>query len=357
MNEIIQSFRIKGSPSARVRFGCGHINETYLVACDSGLSYILQKVNRSIFTEPQKLMENIAAVTDFLSSRSSDPRSTMHLVRTVEGGLFHIDESGEYWRVYDFVPSTVCLQKAQTSRDFYHSGLAFGHFQRQLASFPAGSLHEVIRDFHNTRARYAQLHAAMEKNCEGRAALCEKELAFALAREAEGGLIVDLLANGELPLRVTHNDTKLNNVLLDYDTHEPLCVIDLDTVMPGSALYDYGDSIRFGASTAAEDEKDLDKVSCSMELFRTYTEGFLAGCGGSLTPRELELLPMGAELMTLECGIRFLADYLNGDTYFHIERSGQNLDRARTQFKLVGDMESKRQLMAQIVKEASQTPV
>ena len=352
MNEIASKFEVKGLVCECSRYGHGHINETYLVTCDSGLSYILQKINKKIFTKPEELMENIAATTAFIAARSDDPRTSMHLVLTLDGKSFYKDAEGEYWRMYEFVPSTICLQKAESTKDFYYSGLAFGRFQRELAEFPAETLHEPIVDFHNTRARFGQLHAAMEKNYENRKELCKQELEFALARECEGGAIVDKLASGELPLRVTHNDTKLNNILFDFDTRTPLCVIDLDTIMPGSSLYDYGDSIRFGASTAAEDEKDLDKVWCDMELFRTYTEGFLEGCNGSLTDLEVQMLPMGAKMMTLECGIRFLADYLNGDTYFRTHYEGQNLDRARTQFKLVADMESKWETMHNIVKES-----
>ncbi|MBE6947146.1 MAG: aminoglycoside phosphotransferase family protein [Ruminococcaceae bacterium] len=353
MNEVIKQFKVRGESAQCSRFGCGHINETYLVTCDSGLTYILQKINKNIFTRPEELMGNIAAITEFLAKNSDDPRSSMHLVPTLEGKAYYKDAQGEYWRMYDFVHSTVCLQKAETAKDFYYSGLAFGKFQGRLAQFPAQTLKEPIVDFHNTRARFAQLHAALEKNYEGRAALCEKEIAFALSLEKEGGVIVDKLESGELPLRVTHNDTKLNNILFDYDSRTPLCVIDLDTIMPGSSLYDFGDSIRFGASTAAEDEKDLDKVWCDMELFRTYTQGFLEGCGGNLTDLEVQMLPMGAKIMTLECGIRFLADYLNGDTYFRTHYEGQNLDRCRTQFKLVADMESKWEEMAKIVNECA----
>ena len=353
MNELILQFAVKGQPVQCSRYGCGHINETYLVTCDSGLTYILQKINKNIFTKPEELMENIAAVTAFLAQRSEESRAAMHLVLTTDGKTFYKDAEGEYWRMYDFVTSTVCMQKAETPKDFYWSGLAFGRFQGQLAQFPAQTLHEAIVDFHNTRARFGQLHAAMEKNFENRAETCKAELEFALAHECEGGAIVDKLASGELPLRVTHNDTKLNNILFDYDSRTPLCVIDLDTIMPGSSLYDYGDSIRFGASTAAEDEKDLNKVWCDMELFRTYTEGFLEGCDGNLTALEVEMLPMGAKLMTLEVGLRFLTDYIDGDHYFAVHREGHNLDRSRTQLKLVADMESKWQAMAQIVAEES----
>ena len=351
MKELIKLFKVKGEPSEWSRYGCGHINETYLVTCDSGLSYILQKINKNVFKKPAELMENIVATTLFIQAHSNDPRACMHLVPLVDGKFCHMDADGEYWRMYEFVPSTICLQKVETPKDFYYSGLAFGRFQGELANFPAETLHEPIASFHDTRVRFQQLHDAMAVNFENRLATCAPELEFALARECEGGAIVDKLESGELPLRVTHNDTKLNNILFDYDTRTPLCVIDLDTIMPGASLYDYGDSIRFGASTAAEDETDLSKVSCDMDLFRVYTEGFLDGCNGSLTPLELEMLPMGAKMMTLECGIRFLADYLNGDTYFRTQYPDHNLRRARTHFKLVADMESKWETMHRIVKE------
>lgn len=352
MENIISEFQIKGAPVQYSRFGCGHINETYLVACDSGLTYILQRINKSIFTQPEQLMENITAVTEHLAKNAAEPdakRKSMHLVKTCDGRSFYVDEKGEYWRMYDFVYSTVCLQKAESKEDFYYSGLAFGRFQEDLSDFPAKMLHEPIADFHNTPVRYQQLHSAIEKNFDGRLALCEKEVEFALSKEREAGAIVEKLKTGELPLRVTHNDTKLNNILFDYETRKPLCIIDLDTVMPGSLLYDFGDSIRFGASSAPEDEKDLNKVYCDMELFRAFTEGFLQGCSKNISPAEVQMLPMGAKLMTLECGIRFLADYLNGDTYFRTHYPEQNLDRCRTQFKLVADMESKLEEMKEIV--------
>ena len=351
MSQPISEFAIKGNPCTCDRHGHGHINETYLVTCDGGVDYILQKINKKIFAKPEQLMENIAATTAYIARHSADPRASMRLVLTKEGKACYQDAEGEYWRMYEYVPSTVCLQMAESPKDFYYAGLAFGRFQGEPAQFPAETLHEPIADFHNTRARYDQLHAAVETNFQERLSLCREELAFALARENEAGSIVDRLESGELPLRVTHNDTKLNNILFDAETRTPLCVIDLDTIMPGSSLYDYGDSIRFGASTAPEDEKDLSKVWCDMELFRAYTQGFLEGCNGRLTPLEVEMLPMGAKLMTLECGIRFLADFLNGDTYFRTQYEGQNLDRARTQFKLVADMESKWDAMHKIVKE------
>jgi len=351
MNRLLEKFAITGNSVECTRYGRGHINETYLVTCADGEKYILQRINKNVFTQPAQLMENIAATTAYIAARTADPRASLHLIPTLDGKAYYKDDTDEYWRVYDFVSSTICLQRVESAKDLYYTGLAFGRFQSGLAAFPAETLHEPIKDFHNTRARFLQLHKAMEVNYNNRLASCRAELAFALARENESGAIVDKLASGELPLRVTHNDTKLNNILFDAQTRTPLCVIDLDTIMPGSALYDYGDSIRFGASTAPEDETDLSKVQCDMELFRAYTEGFLEGCNGDLTPLELEMLPVGAKMMTLECGIRFLADYLNGDTYFRTHYEEQNLCRARTHFKLVADMESKWETMQKIVKE------
>ena len=260
MREIIGKFSVRGELVHCQRFGCGHINETYICTCDSGLSYILQKINKGIFTDPPALMRNIAAVTEYLSAHTEDRRATMHIVRALDGENYIVDADGEYWRMYEFVPSSVCRQSAQRPEDFRNSGLAFGRFLNQLADFPVECLHETIARFHDTPDRYAQLDDALRRDPMDRAALCAEEITFVRAREAEAGSIVGALRSGEIPMRVTHNDTKLNNVLLDYDSGEPLCIIDLDTVMPGSALYDYGDSIRFGASTAAEDETDLDKV-------------------------------------------------------------------------------------------------
>ena len=290
----------------------------------------------------------LSAVTAHIAGKN---QATLHPIPTKDGRLCYTDSEGECWRLLDFLESTICLQQVESTKDMYNAGLAFGQFLRNLADFPAETLYEPIKDFHNTPVRYAQLHRAMEVNFQNRLNECEKEIAFALDRETEADNIVEKLERGALPLRVTHNDTKLNNILFDGKTREPLCVIDLDTIMPGSSLYDFGDAIRFGASTAAEDERDLSKVECDLELFRAYTQGYWEGCGGSLTDLEIQMLPVGARLITLECGIRFLTDYLNGDTYFRTHYADQNLCRARTQFKLVADMESKWETMHKIVKE------
>ena len=348
--QVLKAFSLDSKPISCERYGCGHINVTYLVVTESGRRYILQKINNNIFKDVPGLMGNIAAVTKYLRKIISDPRGVLTLVPTTDGADYLEFEDGSFWRVYDFVEQSLCLQAPESADDFYQSAVAFGTFQQQLKDFPAETLCEVIPNFHNTVDRYRIFKEALEADVCGRAASVKDEIEFALAREQEAGTLVNMLAEGKLPLRVTHNDTKLNNVMLDEATHKPLCVIDLDTTMPGLSLYDFGDSIRFGAATAAEDEKDLSKMVMDLGLYETYTKGFLSACPG-LTENERDMLPMGAKLMTLECGVRFLTDYLSGDTYFRTHYEGQNLDRCRTQFKLVADMESKWDEMKRIVKE------
>ena len=351
--EIAARFAVNGQVASCERYGSGHINETYLVETDGGARYILQKINDTVFRNVPALMENVSAVTRYLRARTDDPRRAMHLVETLGGTDYLRDEAGGWWRMYDFIEDSICLQAAETDEDFYQSAVAFGEFQRGLSEFPAHTLHETIAKFHDTRNRYVQFREALNADPLGRAASVQTEIEFALAREKDAGELMRLLEAGELPLRVTHNDTKLNNVLLDRETRKPLCVIDLDTVMPGLAAFDFGDSIRFGASTAAEDETDLGKVEMSLELFETYARGFLEACGSALSPLEKATLPLGAKLMTLECGVRFLTDYLSGDTYFRIHRPNHNLDRCRTQFKLVSDMEKKQNEMRAIIEKLS----
>ena len=348
---VLSRFTLDAAAVSCERYGCGHINETYLVVTESGRRYILQKINHHVFRNVEGLMENISAVTEYLCSRAADPRTVMHLVKTTAGAAYLHHTDGSFWRVYDFVERSICLQSAETPEDFYQSAIAFGGFQQQLRDFPAATLHETIPNFHNTADRYRIFKEAIAADKAGRVKDVQAEIDFALAREEEAGTLVRLLAEGKLPLRVTHNDTKLNNVMLDDQTRKALCVIDLDTVMPGLSLYDFGDSIRFGAATAAEDEKDLSKREMRLDLFETFTRGFLSACPG-LTGLEREMLPMGAKLMTLECGVRFLTDYLDGDHYFAIHRKGHNLDRCHTQFRLVADMEQKWEQMHKIVQEA-----
>ena len=349
MEHIISHFQLQGAPIRCERYGNGHINETYLLETDAPHAYILQKVNRQVFPDVPNLMRNIQLVTSYLWQQIPDPRRVLTLVPTTDGRAYMVDPDGEFWRVYEFVTDSLCLDRPENERDLQQSGLAFGTFQNQLASFPAHTLTEIIPHFHDTPVRYEQLKDAIRMDRVGRVKEAEAEIEAYMAFEKYAGFLMNLLKQGELPLRVTHNDTKLNNVLLDAATRTPLCVIDLDTVMPGLAANDFGDSIRFGAATAREDEQDLSKVSMSLQLFEAYARGFLSACGTRLTPLEKETLPMGAMLMTLECGSRFLADYFNGDVYFHNARPGQNLCRARTHIKMAQDMESKLGQMQKII--------
>ena len=336
-------------------YGEGHINDTYLVwRADHSKRFILQRINTDTFTDPVGLMENVCGVTRHLSRKilaeGGDPmRETLNVVPTLSGSTCYLDAEGGAWRAYDFVEGTVCLQQVGSEGDFRTVAETLGKFQNQLADYPASTLHETIARFHDTANRYANFEKALAADSMGRAAKIAEEIAFVRAREADCHVLLDQLAAGEIPLRVTHNDTKINNVLIDEATGKGLCVIDLDTVMPGLSAYDFGDSIRFGANTAEEDETDLSKVSLSLPLFEIYTKGFLEGCAGSLTEKEVRMLPQGARLMTLECGMRFLTDYLEGDTYFKIAREQHNLDRCRTQFSLVEDMEKKWTEMGRIV--------
>lgn len=339
-------------------YGSGHINGTYLLRYDvegTVVKVILQLINKVVFPKPEEVMENIVNVTTHLKNKiieqGGNPlRETLNVIPTKDGGSYYLDEEGNYWRAYVFVTDATSYDKVEKPDDFYQSAVSFGNFQCLLADFPAETLHETIAKFHDTRHRFATFKKVVEEDVMGRAAGVQEEIQFVLDREESiANYFAELLDKGEIPLRVTHNDTKLNNIMIDDATGKGICVIDLDTVMPGLAMNDFGDSIRFGASTAAEDETDLSKVSCSMELFDIYAKGFIEGCQGKLTDKEIELLPMGAKTMTYECGMRFLTDYLQGDTYFKIHRENHNLDRCHTQFKLVADMEAKWQEMNAII--------
>ena len=336
-------------------YGEGHINDTFVVwREDHSKRFILQRINTDTFTNPVGLMENVCGVTRHLRAKilaeGGDPaRETLNVIPTLSGSTYYLDADGGAWRAYDFVEDTICLQQVGSETDFRTVAETLGKFQNQLEDYPASTLHETIARFHDTPNRYANFEKALAADALGRAKNITSEIEFIHAREQDCHVLLDQLAAGEIPLRVTHNDTKINNVLIDAATGKGICVIDLDTVMPGLSAYDFGDSIRFGASTAAEDETDLSKVSCSMDLFEIYVKGFLEGCDGKLTKKEVELLPMGAKVMTFECGMRFLTDYLDGDHYFKIHREKHNLDRCRTQFKLVADMEKKWDIMQEIV--------
>ena len=356
-NEAAKAYFYGDCVSSIEPYGGGHINDTFLARTEKG-NFVLQRVNGYVFPHPDEIMDNMVHVTKFLAEKlekaGKDPkRGTLTVLKTNDGKDYYIDSEGNYWRSTINLENTTAYDFAESPEMLKKSGAAFGAFQNMLSDYPAETLHEVIPHFHDTPARFRQLIDAVREDKAGRLKNVAAELEFAKARETDCGLLMNLLEEGKLPLKVTHNDTKLNNVMLDDKTGKGVCVIDLDTVMPGLAMNDFGDAIRYGASTAAEDERDLSEVSCSMELFSLFTKGFLEGCGGSLTPEETALLPMGAKVMTYECGMRFLMDYLQGDRYFKIHRDGQNLDRARTQLTLVADMERKMQQMQDIVRKAA----
>ena len=333
-------------------YGSGHINSTWLAIhkSDDGkeVKNLMQKISTVAFKNPEQLMENIVGVTEFLRDKVEED-GTLTVIPTLDGKSFYLDEFGSYWRVYKFVENATAYQQIENDNDFYTCGLAFGEFQQMLAEYPAEKLYETIPNFHNTPSRFADFKKALAEDKMGRAKDVQAEIDFVLAHECKADAITSKLESGEIPYRVTHNDTKLNNILIDNATGKAKCVIDLDTVMPGAAAYDFGDSIRFGASTGSEDETDLSKISVDVHLFEVFAKGYLSTANKFLTPAEKDSLVTGAYLMTLECGVRFLTDYLNGDVYFKIHRENHNLDRCRTQFKLVSDMEAKEAQLRSIV--------
>lgn len=340
------SFRLLGEVTDIRPYGEGHINLTLLVTTTEK-RYILQKMNTRVFPDPDSLMKNICGVTEHLRSRGIE---TLNVVPTKSGAPFLKNE--ECFRVYEFIENTVTYQQVTDKKVFFNSGKAFGEFQNYLSEFDASGLTETIPHFHDTPKRFQDFLTAFKEDKCGRAKDCAEEIEFILSRKDTYGDAAKALNDGSLPLRVTHNDTKLNNILMDAKTKEARAVIDLDTVMPGSMLYDFGDSIRFGASTAAEDEKDLTKVHFDIELFEAYAKGYCGAVKDSITDKEKELLPYGSYLMTMECGMRFLADYLAGDTYFAIKYDDHNLVRSRTQLRLAAEMEKSFSEMKKIVAEA-----
>ena len=345
--KIIAAFTLDGNCVSCREFGNGHINSTSKVTTDAGKEYVLQHINKNVFKDPARLMDNVCAVTEYVRSHSEDPRAALHFLPTRAGVFYHQDEEGEYWRMYDFVGGFT-MDLPESDEDFYQSALAFGRFQELLCDFPADSLYETIPNFHNTPDRFRQFKESVSRDAVGRRAAVQADIDAVLELEELGSILQNKLEAGELPLRVTHNDTKLNNVLLDKQTRKSLCVLDLDTVMPGLSAHDFGDSIRSGAATAAEDEPDTSKMKLDLHLFEVYTRGFLKAAV-SLTDTELQLLPMGAVTMTLELVVRFLGDYLDGDTYFKTAYPEHNLVRARAQFALAKDMIAKLADMEAIV--------
>ena len=356
IENIVAAFEVEGKVSEYVPFGNGHINDTRLVTMDNGVQYVLQRINKNVFKRPDLLMENYVGVTKFIRKKieemGGDPlREVLNAIYTKDGKPYTIDEEGQYWRLLVYVTDSIGYDKVERPEQFYDSAVSFGDFQYMLRDYPAETLHETIVNFHNTPDRYRQLMEAIENNAAGRLAEVTAEVEFAKARREFAATLENAHKEGRLPLRVTHNDTKLNNILFDINTGKTLCVVDLDTIMPGYSVNDFGDSIRFGATTALEDETDLSKVNFDISLYELYVKGFIEGAKGGLTEGELEMLPIGAIMMTFECGMRFLADYLNGDTYFRVHRPSHNLDRCRNQFKLVADMEARLDEMRAIVKK------
>ena len=348
LKQILSNFKIEGEFVSCEPYGSGHINRTYCAvfnAKNGKKRYILQKINSKLFTNVDGLMNNIKLVTEFnraeIEKRGGDPlRESLTLVYTHDGLSYYKTEDDEYYRVYVFIEDALGYDVVEKPQHFYESAVAFGKFAQLLDRFDNSKLFEVLPNFHNTVMRFENLKKAILTDKCNRAIDVKAEIDFALSQEKYVPTIVDLLENKKMPWRVTHNDTKLNNVLIDTKTDKAVCVIDLDTMMPGSICYDFGDSIRFGCNPCLEDTKELDKVIFSMPLYEEYAKGYLSVFGDTITDIERKNLPMGAILMTYECGIRFLTDYLEGDVYFRTSREGQNLDRTRTQFKLVKDMQA-----------------
>lgn len=359
VEEVLQAYDFPETLLGAVRYGQGHINDTYCVVCQPQegdcIRFILQGISQAAFPDPVALMDNFSGITAYLRDKiiedGGDPlRQTLSLVKTRDGKEFYTDSNGKVWRLMPFIENTACYQSA-TAELFEASAQAFGHFQYMLKDYPAKTLHETIPNFHDTEDRYKKFEQALAADRRGRAANVKAEIRFVQDRKKDCSVAMQALRDGELPVRVTHNDTKLNNVLFDRAGGEGICVIDLDTTMPGLSIHDFGDSIRFGANHSKEDEKDLSKVNFDISLYEAYVRGYLKGAKGSLLPAELAYLPWGARLMTLECGIRFLTDYLDGDCYFRTHYPEQNLDRCRTQFKLVQDMEAQFEQMKAVVEK------
>ena len=359
LKNIIEAFPFSGELTSIESTDTGLINSTYMLTFFDGnqnFQYVLQKINTNVFKKPDELMSNIMNVTGFLRNKinlsgGNASRETLTFLYTKNNSPYFLDKDGGCWRSYTYINKCYTCDKIDSEVKAFRSGKAFGKFQRMLSDYPAANLFETIPHFHDTPSRYNDLKKAVDENLSGRLQTVHNELSFALDREAEASKLVDLAAEGKIPMRVTHNDTKINNVLFDSITNEAICVIDLDTIMPGLSLYDFGDSIRSGAVTSDENEQDLSKYGLDISLFKSYTEGFLSEAGHALNEDEVANLAFSAKLMTLECGVRFLTDYLNGDTYFKTEYPEHNLVRCRTQFKLVEDIEKHMDEMNKCVNE------
>lgn len=362
LHEVVSKFNFDGRFISAEPIKRGNINDTYIINFKSNSGgvnkYILQRVNHNVFKEPHNLMKNVISITKHIRGKvieqGGNPyRETLNFIPLTDGSFLYNCINGNFWRAYSYIDDVRTYQVVEKPIHLYNAGIAFGRFQRYLSDFPAEELYETIPDFHNTPKRYEALLTALNKDAFNRTKAVKTEITFVEERAKSLSQLVDHIEKGSIPLRVTHNDTKFNNVLIDNKTDEGICVIDLDTVMPGSSLYDFGDSIRSGANTTDEEELDLSKVSLNIELFDQFTRGFLEFTHDFLTPIEIRYLPFSSILISLELGMRFLTDYINGDTYFKTEHENQNLHRAQVQFKLVADMETKYDQMGNIVEKYS----
>jgi len=361
LKDIASQFAIDGTFLEGAPYGSGHINDTYCTWFNTRQGrtrYILQRINHFVFKDPVGLMENVSRVTSHIGSKIKDAggnplRETLTVIPTKEGKTLFVTQDGNFYRMYVFIEGARTYDQVENLDQVYQASYSFGNFQKQLADMPGGRLNETIAKFHHTKSRFGVFLEALKKDVKGRAASVKSEVNFVLQREADASRIVDLLAAGKIPERATHNDTKLNNVMLDDITGKGICVIDLDTLMPGVPMYDFGDSVRIGTSTAPEDETDLSKVRMDIRMFDKLTNGYLDAARDFLIPLEKENLAFSGKLLTFECGIRFLTDYLSGDVYFKIKRENHNLDRCRTQFKMVSEMERQMGEMEEIVRKYS----
>lgn len=359
MQRVLDQYILGGEIVQVTDYGNGHINKTYLVEVEGDQKYILQQINVNVFKKPQDVMRNIERVTEHIRmnvamQKKNPSRAALEIVPTINFHNF-LRMNGNYWRLYRYIPGAKTYEQIEHPAQFYEVGKAVGRFQNQLLDFPIEELAITIPDFHHTPKRYQTFLTIAEADIYNRGLDVYNEVLFVNRRKEVMGTIVDLLESGKIPLRVTHNDTKLNNVMLDENTDEAICLIDMDTVMPGSILYDYGDAIRIGASTAAEDEKDVSKIGLDLELFEQFTRGFLEEAGHLLVEEEIKNLAQSVRIITLELGMRFLTDYLDGDRYFKTHYDEHNLVRARSQFQLVKDIELKMDQMNEIVEKILKT--
>lgn len=359
IKEVLKNYNIQGTLIKIEENTSGNINKTYIVTYDNNGKidkYLVQRINNSVFMEPYKLMKNIEGITTFINKKynlnKDNNHKTLEVLKTKNNNLLcEVGDNKMYFRIYKYINNAIAYNYSEDINIVRNTGKAFGNFQKLLTDYPLNKLEETIKDFHNTPKRLKQLLKDIKIDPKKRALDCAKLIVYILQREDICSTITDKLAAEEIPFRVTHNDTKVNNVLMNKDTGDFLAVIDLDTVMPGSLLFDYGDGIRSTASNAKEDEKDLNKVYINLDLFEAYTDGFMSEMADYLTETEVSLMAESIRIITLELAIRFLNDYINGDTYFKIDYENHNLDRAINQLKLVSDIETKIDYMNNYINE------